>query len=131
MAAGHVDRSIFMDDFVAGAEDDNGVIAIYYELGALMRKFSIPMGKWASNSKLLKDMWRVGGLEIKSVTQDLVVNWDTTRDTLFTELRDVTDKAQEGPLTKRQLLQVTSRLYDPMGLVPPVVITGKIIFQES
>jgi hypothetical protein len=33
-----------VDDFVAGAED-NGVIALYYQLTALMRKFSFPMGK--------------------------------------------------------------------------------------
>jgi hypothetical protein len=39
-AAALVDRSTFMDDFVAGAEDDNGVITIYYQLTALMRKNS-------------------------------------------------------------------------------------------
>jgi len=33
-----VDSSTFMDDFVASAEDDNDVIAIYYQLTALMRK---------------------------------------------------------------------------------------------
>jgi hypothetical protein len=37
-AATLVNRSTFMDDFVAGAEDDNGVIAIYYQVTALMRK---------------------------------------------------------------------------------------------
>jgi hypothetical protein len=89
------------------------------------------MGKWASNSKLLRNIWKVGGLEFRSVTQVLGVNWDTTRDTLFTDHRDVTDKAHEGPSTKRQLLQATSRFYDPMGLMSPVLITGKLIFQDS
>ena len=131
MAAALVDRSKFKDDFVAGAEDDKGVITIYYQLTALMRKFSFPVGKWASNSELLKNIWRVGGLEIKSVTQVLVVNWDTMRGTLFTDPRDVTDKAHEGPSTKRQFLQATSRFYDPMSLMSPILITGKLIFQDS
>jgi len=108
-AATLVDRSTFMDDFVAGAEDYKGVIAIYYQLTALMRKYSFPMGKWASNSELLRNIWKVGGLEIKPITQVLGVSWDITRDTLFRDPRDVTDKAQDGPLTKRQLLQATSR----------------------
>ena len=129
-AATLVDRSTFMGDFVAGAEDDNGVIAIYYQLTALMRKYSFPMGKWASNSELLTNIWKVGGLEIKPITQVLGVSWDITRDTLFTDHRDVTDKAHEGPSTKRQL-QATSRFYDPMGLMSPVLITGKLIFQDS
>ena len=51
-----VDRSIFMCDFLAGAEEDNGVIAIYYQLTALMRKYTFPMGKWASNSELLRNI---------------------------------------------------------------------------
>jgi hypothetical protein len=130
-AAALVDRSTFMDDVVAGAEDENGVTTIYYQLSALMRKFSFPMGKWASNSELLRNIWKVGGLGFRSVTQVLGVNWDTTRDTLFTDPRDGTDKAQEGPSTKRQLLQATSRFYDPMGLMSPVLITGKQIFQDS
>jgi hypothetical protein len=126
-----VDRSTFMDDFVAGTEDENDVNVIYYQLSALTRKYSFPMGKWASNSEPLKDIWRTGGLDIKSTTQVLGVGWDTTRDTLYTDHRDVTDKAHEGPLTKGQLLQVTSRFYDPMGLMSPVLITGKLIFQET
>jgi hypothetical protein len=36
MAGRVVDRNTFMDDFAAGAEDDNGVITIYYKLTALM-----------------------------------------------------------------------------------------------
>jgi len=73
-AATLVDRSTFMDDFVAGAEDDNGVIAINYQLTALMRKYNLPMGKWASNSELLRNIWKVGGLEIKPITQVLGVS---------------------------------------------------------
>jgi hypothetical protein len=38
-----------MDEFAAEAEDDNDVITVYYQLAALMRKSSFPMGKWASN----------------------------------------------------------------------------------
>ena len=108
-AAMLVDSSTFMDDFVDGAEDDNDVIAIYYQLTALMREYSFPMWKWASNSEYLKTIWGVCGLENKSVTQVLRVNWDTTRDTLFAVHRDVTVKAHEGPSTKRLLLQTISR----------------------
>jgi hypothetical protein len=120
-----------MDDFVAGAEDNNGVIAIYYQLTALMRKYSFPMGKLASNSELLRNIWKVGGLEIKSITQVLEVIWDITWDTFFIDHRDVTDKAHEEPSTKRQLLQATTRFYVPMGVLSQVLITGKLIFQNS
>jgi hypothetical protein len=109
IAAALVDSSTFMDDFAAGAEDSNGVITIYYQLTALMPKISLPMGKWVSTSKPLRNIWVVSGLEIKSTTQVLGVSWDTVQDTLFTDHRDVTEKTQEGPTTKREHLQATSR----------------------
>ena len=82
-----------MDDIVAGAEDDNGVIAIYYQLTALMQKYNFQMREWATNSELLKNLWGVGGLEIEYTTHVLGVSWGNTHDTHFTDHRDVTDKA--------------------------------------
>jgi hypothetical protein len=120
-----------MDDFAAGAEDSNGLITIYYQLTAHMRKISLPVGKWASKSEPLRNIWRVSGLEIKSITQVLGVSWNKVRDTQFTDYSDVTVKAQEGLVTKSQLLQATSRFYDPLGLMSPVLITRKLIFQDS
>jgi len=42
-----------------------------------------------------------------------------------------TDKAHKGPSTKRQILQATSRSYDPVGLMSTVLITGKLILRDS
>jgi len=53
-----VDRNMFMDDFAAGAENDNGAIAIYYELTTLMNLINFPLVKWASNSEQLRATWR-------------------------------------------------------------------------
>jgi hypothetical protein len=99
-----------MDDFAAGAEDDNGVITIYYQLTVLIRRFSFLKVKWASNSENMR-------------TQVPGVSWDMVRETIFTDHRDVTDKVQERPMMKRQLLQATSRFYDPLGLMSPDLIT--------
>ena len=89
------------------------------------------MGKWASNLEPLRFKCRVSSIENKPITQVLGVSWDTVRDTIFADNRDFTDKAQEGPTTKTVILQPTSRFYDPLGLMPPVLITGKLIFQDS
>jgi len=82
-AAALVDSSTLMHDLAAGAEDCNGVLTIYYQLTAIVRQISLPIGKWASNSEALRNTWRVGGLEYKSKTQGLGVNRDTVRDTMF------------------------------------------------
>jgi len=67
-AAALVDNSTFMDDFAAGTENDECVTNLYYELVPLMNQIRLPMAKWATNSKLLKELWRTDGVDFKEVT---------------------------------------------------------------
>jgi hypothetical protein len=57
-AASLVDENIYMDDFAAGAQDDDGVINLYHEVTSLMGRISLPMAKWATNSELLMESIR-------------------------------------------------------------------------
>jgi len=126
-----VDSSTFMDDFAAGAENDNGAITIYYELTALMKLINFPLAKWASNSEQLKAIWRAEGQEIEVQTQVLGINWNTETDCFFIDPDTITKKLPEGPTTKRHLLQTTARFYDPLGLYSPVSVVRKLLFQDT
>jgi hypothetical protein len=122
---------MFMDDFVAGTEDGNGAISLYYELTALMKTNKLPMAKWGTKSEELKGIWKAEGQEIQGTARALVIDWNTGSDTLSVDPRDILDKTIERPVTKRQLLQTTARFYEPLGLFSPVSAVGKILFQET
>jgi hypothetical protein len=48
------------------------------------------------------------------------------------ETRDVTEGHAEGPTTKRQILRVTARFCNPLGLLlSPVSVIGKLLFQDT
>ncbi|KAJ4430640.1 hypothetical protein ANN_19230, partial [Periplaneta americana] len=117
-AASLIDNSTstFMDDFVASRENDNQVISLYYELTQLMNIFSLPMVKWATNSEQLRCFWEAEDRKIETDTQVLGGMWDTSSDTFYIDHRDITETFLEGPTRKRQLLRVTSRFYDILGL---------------
>ena len=44
-AAPLIDKNTFMDDFAAGAEDENCVIKVYYELSSMMKLINLPLAK--------------------------------------------------------------------------------------
>lgn len=131
IAAPLIDSNTYMDDFAAGGESENHVIALYYELTALMKLLSFPLAKWASNSNQLRMIWKAEGQVIEACSQVLGVVWNTDTDCLIIYPEELSRKAEDGPTTKRKLLQATSMFYDPLGLLSPVSVVGKLLFQET
>ena len=99
-AAPLIGSNTFMDDFAAGAENDNDAITIYYELTALMKLVNFPLGKWASNSEQLKAIWSAEGQDIEVQTQVLGVEWNTETDCFSIDPEAITKKLPEGPTTE-------------------------------
>ena len=59
----------------------------------------------------------------------LGVGWDNQRDLLFLDLASPLETINNGTITKRAILGATRKFYDPLGLLSPVIILSKIIFQ--
>ena len=58
------------------------------------------------------------------------VPWDRMEDTLKYDLTIFDNHAVDEALTKRKLLTMTARFYDPLGLLSPVIVPFKCMFQE-
>ena len=63
----------------------------------------------------------------KSVGKVLGVKWNILDDTLYF---DVSCKP-EAKVTRRHMLSMIASMYDPLGLVGPMILTGKLLFQEG
>ena len=60
----------------------------------------------------------------------LGVGWDREKDLLLLDLSSPLETDNTCLVTKRAILGTTSKLYDPLGLLSPVIILLKIIFQS-
>ena len=125
-----MDSSTYMYVFATSTTNDNDITTTVFEVTSLMNTVHMPMYKWATNSTHLQDIWRKQGLPLQTETQVLGMNWETQSDTIHIDHTDIT-RALQRPATKRQVLQVTSRFYDPLGLFSPVSLVGKLIFQDT
>ena len=59
----------------------------------------------------------------------LGVVWSFKSDELVIDLQPILREAENIEPTKRNIISIVSKIYDPMGLISPVV-TFKILFQE-
>ena len=57
------------------------------------------------------------------------MNWDTKGDEFYFNFEDVIVFVNSLPATKRSVLKASAKLFDPIGLLSPVIIGVKILFQ--
>ena len=56
--------------------------------------------------------------------------WNIDDYEIVYDLRNVVNTATEVGLTKRQIVSLTGRFFDPLGILAPVVITFTVLIQE-
>ena len=60
----------------------------------------------------------------------LGIEWDTINDYLIYSFEDLVESFKSVLPTKRNILGLIAKFYDPVGLIQPVIIKLKLLFQE-
>ncbi|XP_071041466.1 uncharacterized protein [Parasteatoda tepidariorum] len=87
--------------------------------------------KWSTNSQVLKNEWKKEKIKFKSKTQVLGVHWDTEEDSFHQNIKEHDHDLFKEPVTKRLLLKIISKIFDPLGIFSPSTVVGKILFQDT
>ncbi|XP_036345643.1 uncharacterized protein LOC118754877, partial [Rhagoletis pomonella] len=124
-----IKSSFYVDDFICGANTLECLHQIKTEVIEILRRGRFELAKWHSNYSefvndcTIKDL----NLEDDSVTSTLGLRWDQREDVfMFAFVLKRTSHA----VTKRSILSIASSLFDPLGLVSPIIILAKILIQE-
>ncbi|XP_037034254.1 uncharacterized protein LOC119073047 [Bradysia coprophila] len=134
-AAEVVQKDFYMDDGMSGADTETMCVKLCKDLKELLSRGMFELSKFISNSEKVLESIPEEDREIKlpmeietgSTVKTLGIHYHPTSD----EFRfKINLKSTKDWPTKRTLLSETSRLYDPLGWLAPVVITAKILFQK-
>ncbi|XP_055622276.1 uncharacterized protein LOC129765864 [Toxorhynchites rutilus septentrionalis] len=128
-------KNFYIDDFIGGASSTAEVIRLREELSDLMQKGGLELRKWTSNRfEVLQglDEDHIGTQSTLSFTPNettkaLGIGWEPENDFLRF---DSMVQPREAPPTKRTILSDIAKLFDPLGLIAPVVVRAKILMQE-
>ena len=141
----NVINSLYVDDYASSFNSESEAFEMYRKLKETFKNGGFNMRKWGSNcTKLLdkiesaenlyQDRAQNSGTSIESnksnVTKVLGVPWDQSSDKLSLDLSVITNDATPERVTKRLILSTIARFYDPLGLLSPVIVPLKQIFQE-
>lgn len=125
--------SIYVDDALFGANDIATLREFRRQLVGMLERGGFPLRKWTANaSELLSDIPE----EHREKADRLITQGDTTKvlGLSWSPTHDAFQFLIAPPSTarptKRLVLSLISRLYDPLGWASPVVIKAKILMQE-
>ena len=129
-------RSFYMDDMLRSVNSVQSAKSLIHEMKELLAKGGFSLTKFMSTereviesvpeSERAKSLQKLD-IEDSTLPQEsaLGLRWDIEGD-FFT----YTVEFQEKPATRRGLLATTASLYDPLGLVSPVLLIPKLLQQQ-
>ena len=127
--------------------EDNleNALEIFQKSREILSKGGFNLRKWKSNEKALlqeiekaeisKDVAKENASHKNShhpdpCTKVLGVSWDSESDDLFYDLSSVLELVKSLKPTKRSLLKIAAKIFDPLGGLSVYTIKLKVLFQE-
>ncbi|XP_049294164.1 uncharacterized protein LOC125769473 [Anopheles funestus] len=135
VAASALKSNFYVDDFIGGADSIESARRLRVELNELLSRGGFELRKWTSNRLEVLTGLTADQIGTQSALQfipdetvkTLGVSWEPEHDVLSFESAIDTDTASP---TKRSILSNIARMFDPLGLISPIVVRAKIMMQE-
>ncbi|XP_037957049.1 uncharacterized protein LOC119686867 [Teleopsis dalmanni] len=120
-------HDFYVDDLLTGADSLKELETIRTQCTEILDAAGLKLAKWFSNHKTYDSSDFFLNVNNSDSTKALGIHWIPQNDTLKFH---VDEKFHDLRATKRNILSVSARLFDPLGLVCPIVTKAKILLQE-
>jgi len=119
---------LYVDNILSSVETEEDVMNYFSESRSLMSKVGFNLRSWTSNSQRLQDIAKTQGVhDSDNPVKVLGMRWDPELDTMEFCQRRLQTTANP---TKRFILQESSKIFDPLGLLSPVTVRAKLLIQD-
>ena len=119
-------KSMYVDDVVCGASNQSEALKLYDEFKSVLSSGGFNLRKFVCNAD--------SGVSVMSDSPPgeqrvLGVLWDVKQDEFVMDLSEIVRNVNTN-VTKREIISIGSKIFDPLGFVSPVTIRVKLLFQE-
>lgn len=127
-------KSFYVDDMMTGSNSIEDLRDIMTQTSALLQNGGFKMSKFCSNEfsllELIDEQYREKFMSIdeNDVIKVLGLIWQPDSDVFHFTHQHIQTPSQA--ITKRTVLSDMARLFDPLGLVCPVITLAKIFYQD-
>ncbi|XP_057656751.1 uncharacterized protein LOC130894154 [Diorhabda carinulata] len=118
-------NDFYVDDLLTGSDDLEELHTLYHEISLILKSGQFSLNRWVSNSnKILENIYNSQSDVILNIgkeneTHTLGLLWHSNSDTSSYTIREFNNQRL---INKRTMLSVIAQIYDPLGLLGPVII---------
>lgn len=130
-----ISNDFYVDNLLTGCATEDACYSLYENVNKVLEAAEFPLRNWCSNSSSL--MSRIptdtddAAYRFSLTDQDTIstlgLSWQPSTDTSHFSLGTWNPPAH---MTERSLMSDMNRIFDPIGLITPILIKGKIFMQQ-
>ena len=127
-------NDFYVDDCLKSVSSVDEALHVVHETRKLLASGGFNLTKFVTNnSDVLSSIpdenraKEVKQLDLDSHSKALGIHWNVQTDELYFLVNVDTEKA----VTRKSMLSTIASIYDPLGLVSPMVLVGKLLFQDA
>ena len=123
-------RNLYVDNILSGCSSEHDVVTYYHNARLVLTEACFNLRAWVTNSPQLKAITHKERSASNIIPSNVMgLNWNPISDEISFIPKKLT--VTHSPLlNKRELLQESSKLFDPIGIATPVTIQAKILIQK-
>ncbi|GFV62168.1 integrase catalytic domain-containing protein [Trichonephila clavipes] len=126
LAAPVVLSDCYMDDILSGSESIEEVIELQHQLIEMFKTAGMHLHKWCGNlPEITSNLQEYAFLEYEE-TKALGIIWNPKLDCFLFRI----EQQRPTSFTKRMVLSTIARIFDPLGLLGPIITWAKIFMQR-
>jgi hypothetical protein len=117
--------NLYVDDFLSGADTKDAVKQLHQDADKIMSEAGMTLAKWTTNDSAILGSGIEG--EMSDYVKVLGVSWEREQDVFRFVGAQLPDPIR---VTKRTVLSLIARVFDPLGFILPCTITARFLFQD-
>ena len=117
----------YVDDFTGGESDFYKALDLFKKLKLRFLDGHFHLRKWRTNDPKLR---KIISENTSNSFLILGILWEEVDDMLVFDFSEICETYKTLDITKRNVLKILAMFYDPIGLLQPILINLKRLFQE-
>ncbi|XP_063911968.1 uncharacterized protein LOC135128820 [Zophobas morio] len=133
-ASAKIIRDFYVDDLLSGADILSQAFELQHQIDKILKSGGFQLCKWASVDVNLipqtnsTDTDKIN-LDKHNENKTLGLYWNYRNDSLAYKINSLSNLPKAN-VTKKHILSTVSKIFDPLGLISPVVVKAKLLLQK-